>query len=327
MEDINILILSAGRRVELIDAFKEARTRADVSGNIITADISSTAPAIYMGDKNYKLPKVSKDEYIDALIYLCRKEKINIIIPTIDTELKILSQNRTKIKELSNANVLLSSEKVIEICRDKNMTYEFFIENGFNTPLIITEDMIDKECYQFPLFIKPKDGSSSINAYKVNNIKELDFFKYYIKSPIIQEFIEGEEYTIDCFMDFEGKVVSIVPRKRISTRGGEILQGEIVKDIDLIKECQRLMESLDVMGPITVQCIKNDKGIFFIEINPRFGGGAPMSIKAGANSLLNIYKLLKGEILNYDNKYKDNILALRYDNCIYITKEGAGIID
>lgn len=320
--DINILILSVGRRVELIKCFKEAAKIKNIKSNIVTADISKTAPAIYFGDKNYIVPRIGEEGYLESIIDICNKEDIKLIVPTIDTELRILSEYKEFIEEETNAKVLVSNKRVIDICRNKKNTNKFFEENNFGVPSEITLNDIKEGKYKFPLFIKPLDGSSSINAFKVNNEKELSFFNEYITKPIIQEFIEGKEYTIDAFIDFDGKPITIVPRERVAIRSGEISKGKIIKDRDLINEVKKVIEILKPIGHITFQCMKTIDGIKFIEINPRFGGGAPMSIKAGANSPLNLYKLLLGEKLDYNEDYIDNMIALRFDDSIFFNIDG-----
>ena len=139
--------------------------------------------------------------------------------------------------------------------------------------------------------------------------------------PIIQELVEGKEYTIDAFCDFESRPITIVPRQRIAVRNGEILKGKIVKDRTLIDDVKRLLNKLKPIGQVTIQCIKNDEKINYIEINPRFGGGAPMSIMVGADSCENIYRLLLGEKLEYNEAYKDNIMFLRFDNSIMLDEK------
>lgn len=320
--EINILILSAGRRVELIKFFRNASNLAGVNSRIITAEISDIAPAIYFGDKNYIVPRIKEEGYLSSIIDICKREDIRLIIPTIDTELLMLSESKDFIEKNTNAKVLISDKEVINICRNKINTNRFFESYGFGVPKEISLEDVKKKNYTFPLFIKPFNGSSSINAFKVNDERELNFFIEYIENPIIQEFIEGDEYTVDTFSDFEGNIITIVPRKRLSTRSGEISKGKIVKDRDLITEVKKVLEILKPIGHITVQCMKTSEGIKFIEVNPRFGGGAPMSIKAGANSPLNLYKLLKGETLSYNEEYEENILALRFDDSIFLNEKG-----
>jgi carbamoyl-phosphate synthase large subunit len=133
---------------------------------------------------------------------------------------------------------------------------------------------------------------------------------------MIQEYIMGEEYTVDVFLDFNSNIISIVPRLRMQVRGGEISKGKIVKNRLIIDEVIKLMNVLKPIGHITVQLMDTKEGIKFIEINPRFGGGAPMSIQSGANSCINLFKLLMNEKLAYNEDYEENLIFLRYDKSI-----------
>lgn len=319
MKEINVLILSAGRRVELVNCFKAARDRLKINGEVYAADISTTAPALYFADKFFIVPRIIADDYISSLISVCNENNISLIVPTIDTELEKLAQNKEEIERTTKARVLVSDFEAVSICCDKFKTAKFFGENGFGYPKVITEKDIETENYKFPLFIKPLNGSSSINAFKVNNKKELDFFIDYVKNPIVQECVTGKEYTVDCFSDFEGNIITVVPRLRIATRSGEILKGKIVKNEQIIQNVKSLIKSMGFIGQITVQCFLCDDGsIKYIEINPRFGGGAPMSIMAGADSCENLYRLLLGERLAYTENYQDNVTISRFDNSVKV---------
>ena len=322
MGEINVLILSAGRRVELVNCFKEAIDEVGVMGNVVAADLSSTAPALYHADRYHLICRISDENYIDNVIEICKKEDIHLIIPTIDTELYKLAESKERIESQTNAKVHVSDIDVIKICRDKYNTQAFFEKNGFKIPRLITKEIISKKDFKYPLFIKPLNGSSSINTFKVTNESELEFFLDYVPDPLVQEFIEGEEYTVDAFVDFNHNPITIVPRQRLATRGGEVLKGIVKKDREIIEEVRKVIEVLKPIGHITLQCMKTDRGIEFIEINPRFGGGAPISIKAGANSPANLYRLLKGETLEYNENYEDGLLASRHDNAVFLNSRG-----
>lgn len=316
----NILVLSAGRRVELVERFKAAAKRLNIRSKIVAVDITDTAPAVHFADGFYLVPRISEDTYVSSIIEVCNKENIALIIPTIDTELLKLSHYRNEIEISTKAKILLSSDRVIKICRDKHSTQEFFEEFKFEVPREISHSEITEGKYGFPLFIKPEDGSSSINAFKVKNKKELEFFMQYIEKPIVQEYIEGIEYSVDVFCDFDSNPITIVPRIRLATRSGEISKGRIDKNREIIDDVKRMIEILKPIGHITVQCMKTKKGIEYIEINPRFGGGAPMSIDAGADSCENLYRLLEGEKLTYNEKYKDKMTFVRFDKSIMLTE-------
>lgn len=318
MTEYNILILSAGRRVELVQSFQKAAKRLNIKSNVVAGDCSETAPAIYFADKKANLPRINEDNYIDEIINVCKREGIRLVIPTIDTDLLLLSEERERIESESGALVLISSTEVISICRDKINTQKFLEENGFKIPKMYSEEELDSGELEFPLFIKPKSGSSSINTFKVNNIEELATYRSLIKEPIVQDFMEGKEFTVDVFLDFDGNLITVVPRLRMATRSGEISKGKIVKDREIIEDIKRLVEVLKPIGHITVQLMKTNKGIEYIEINPRFGGGAPMSIQSGADSCENLYRLLMGENLEYNENYRDNIMFFRFDNSICV---------
>ncbi|MBE6034881.1 ATP-grasp domain-containing protein [Aminipila sp.] len=324
MKEINILITSAGRRVELIKCFQNAKRYLNITGNIVAADASETAPACFFADKKYQVCRIDDDKYIMQLIEICKNERIHLIVPTIDTELIKLSQSKTQIENECGAKVLISGQKVIDICRDKYKTVDFFLKNELTAPRYITKNDLEEDNYEFPLFIKPLNGSSSINAFKVHNQKELEFFTDYIENYILQDFVEGKEYTIDAFCDFKGNPITIVPRQRLAVRSGEILKGVTEKNQLIINEVKKVLNILKPIGQITLQGILNDQeSVFsFIEINPRFGGGAPMSIAAGADSCINLYKLLLGETLTYNEEFEEGLLGIRFDQAIFINEKG-----
>ncbi len=320
--EINILILSAGRRVELTNCFKAARDRLGIEGKVIAADCSELAPALYFADEMRIVPRISEnDAYISAIIEICRELKVRLIVPTIDTELILLSERREEIESQTGAKVLISDPAVIRICRNKIETQKYLEEHGFLVPRMITEEEMDQDRVRYPVFIKPLDGSSSIHAYRVETKEELCTYRKLIGNYIVQELMEGEEYTVDAFLDFDSGLISVVPRLRIATRSGEIAKGRIVRDEEITRDVTRLLKELKPIGHITVQCMKTKRGIEYIEINPRFGGGAPMSVAAGADSCENLYRLLRGESLTYRDRYRDGITFLRFDASIMLDEE------
>ena len=324
VRDINILVLSAGRRVELVNCFKAARDRLGIRGKIVAADASNLAPALYFADIREQVPYISdNDGYVRAIIDICVRHDVSLIVPTIDTELLLLAERKEEIEGSTKARVLISSYEVIRICRDKTNTQRWLEENGFLVPRMISDGEIEAGKVSYPLFIKPLDGSSSINAFRAEDKEEIDTYRRLIGDGryIIQDFMEGTEYTIDCFLDFEGKIITVVPRIRIATRSGEIAKGRIVRDEAIIEDVTKLLERLKPIGHITIQCMRTGRGIEYIEINPRFGGGAPMSIMAGADSCENLYRLLSGEMLQRREDFRENVTFLRFDASIMLNED------
>ena len=161
----------------------------------------------------------------------------------------------------------------------------------------------------------------------MNNRKELLFFAKRIPNAICQEFIEGTEHTCDVYVDFSMKVRCVVPRKRIEVRAGEVSKAQVVKHLRVMSEAARLVETLGAgPGVITLQLfLTDDDNVKFIEINPRFGGGAPLSIKAGADFPKWILQELLGRRTNirFDG-FKNNLIMLRYDEGVWLEKPDRG---
>lgn len=240
-------------------------------------------------------------------------------MPTIDTDLLVLSQNVNKFDEIG-VKVLISKEDKILICRDKNNTGEFFESCGVKAPKTFND--FRKYDRGFPCFIKPKDGSSSINAFKVENEEELEVYAEQVEDYIIQPFVNGKEYTIDIFCDFDGNPIYITPRERVQVRAGEVLKTQICKDKVMIEESKKIIAKFKPCGPMTVQLIQDEitGDNYYIEINPRFGGGAPLSMKAGARSAEALLKLLTGESAEYQEGIGCNgAVYSRFDQSVCIS--------
>lgn len=317
MRNIRILFTAVGRRIELMQSFRAAALSLGKNLVIYGTDISDSAPALAYCDKIRKTCMMRDPNYIPQLLDICVKDQIDMVIPTIDTDLQILADHAADFANIG-CKVLVSSPEMVRICRDKNYTSRFFEDCGLRAPMPVND--YTKYIGGYPAFIKPKDGSSSINAYKVNDSEELAFYASQIDDYIIQPFVEGTEFTVDAFCDFDGKVISIVPRKRVVVRAGEVLKTEICMDKTIIEESEKLIEKFKPCGPLTVQLIRNnaDNVDYYIEINPRYGGGAPLSMKAGAKSAESILRLLSGETVTRQsvNSISDGAVFSRFDQSV-----------
>lgn len=313
---MRILFTSVGRRVELIQEFKKAADELKIDLGIFGADVTESAPALYFCDHTVIVPRISEPSYIPALQRICKEENIDALVPTIDTDLLLLSQYKN---EFGDTRVVISDTEKIALCRDKRLTADYFESVGLKSPHPVDNWKEYKAGY--PAFIKPKDGSSSIFAYKVENELELQSFAEQVPDYIIQPFVEGTEYTIDIFCDFTGKPIFITPRIRLAVRAGEVLKTKIAQDEKIISEMKQLIADYKPCGQITVQMIreKTTEDDYYIEINPRFGGGAPLSMKAGANSAKALLQLLQGKELNYQaNAAKNGAVYSRFDQSVRV---------
>ncbi len=327
-KNMKILFTSVGRRVELMQAFRKAANDLNINLTIVGADISESAPALCFCDEREIVCKISDKSYVPSLLSICLDKKIDCLIPTIDTDLLLLAENKDKFEAIGT-KVLISCPDKVKLCRDKNYTADYFISLGLKSPKPVNsveryEAELSEGKQELPAFIKPKDGSSSINAYRVDNVDDLRLYAEKIEDYIIQPFIYGKEYTIDIFCDYEGNPVYITPRERMAVRAGEVLKTKITQDSVMIKEMMALIEDYKPCGQITVQLIKDVKtgDNYYIEINPRFGGGAPLSIKAGADSAAAVLKMLSGEKLEYlPYAARDGAIYCRFDQSVCVNED------
>ena len=313
---MKILFTSVGRRVELIQAFRASAKRLDVDVQIIGADVSLSAPALIFCDQQVQVPRIDNSDYIPFLVSCCKEMGVDALIPTIDTDLLILAENKD---QFGDTKVIISAPDKIRLCRDKRLTGLFFQKAGLKYPIPV--DNYKEYDRGFPAFIKPKDGSSSINAYKAADMQTLESLAKMVPDYIIQPYISGTEYTVDAFCDFDGNPIFITPRIRLAVRAGEVLRTKICQDEKIISEIWALIACYKPCGPITVQLIRdaNTGEDYFIEINPRYGGGAPLSMKAGADSSEMLIRLLQNEkIFYFANAAEDGAVYSRFDQSIRV---------
>ena len=320
-DKLAVLFTCIGRRVSLLNSFRLAAKQLKINASFFGTDTTELSPALQLCDKAFLVKPVTHKGYITQLLSIVKANRVKLLVPTVDLDLKILAQNKPKFAA-AGCRVLVSSPDVVDICQDKRKTYRFLLKNGFDTPLTMSiRDALSKKKINWPCFLKPWDGSASRGNTAVNNRKELAFFAKRIPNPICQSFIEGSEHTCDVYVDFDMKVRCVVPRKRIEVRAGEVSKAQVVKHTDIMGQSARLVQTLGAgPGVITLQLfLTRDNNVKFIEINPRFGGGAPLSIKAGANFPKWILQelLAKKTNIRFDG-FRDKLTMLRYDDEVWL---------
>lgn len=312
---MNILITSVSRDVNLIQAFKEALSKEE-GGKVIAADMSFYAAALYFADDYYIVPPTDHPAYIDTMLKLCQYLNIKLLISSRDEDLPILARNNAKFHKIGTT-VMIADIQTINICQDKKLFLKFCRDNNFATPKTYfgKETKPDK----FPVFIKPRYGKGTLLTGRIDSLDKLEIIKKKIKDLIIQEFIQAPEYTVDLFCDFSSRVISVVPRERIRTFGGESVVGKTVKNSILSQGSIKLAEKLKLVGHNTIQCFLDNDVVKFIEVNPRFGGGAHLGFAAGVSTPLLLIKLLKGATLpSIIGRFEDNLVMLRYTKDIFM---------
>lgn len=316
----NLLLLSAGRRVGLLEAFRAEVLSRGIQSKILATDSNPLmSPACRMADQAFAVQRATADGYIEQLLVICEQNSVGLVIPTIDTELLRLSQARCLFAE-RGIHVAISDESLVQCCRDKRQSSHLFASIGVETPRILSRDQLT-----FPCFAKPYDGSRSIGAVRLDT--ELDLTSGILQNSTLMfmEYIDNsfDEYTVDAYYDRSGDLKCLVPRHRLEVRDGEISKGVTRKShvFEYLKE--KLAGIRGARGCLTVQLFARPDGQRYValEINPRFGGGFPLSYAAGANFpgwLIDEY-LLGKEIPFFDG-WEADLLMLRYDSQLLVSK-------
>ena len=315
----NILVTSAGKRVVLVQIFQRTLQEMGLDSKVYTTDMRPTmAPAGIISDGCIPVPRCTADNYIDSLLDICREKQIGVIIPTIDTELLVLAENHQRFMD-HGVRLAVPDQEFVAVCRDKRLTKAFFTQAGIAVP-----KSIDKNHPVFPMFAKPYDGSLSTNIHIIRRTEDLTPDILDDPKLIFMEYIdpkEYKEYTVDMYYGLDGCVKGIVPRERIEIRAGEINKGITRKNGIVSFLRQRIGRLTGVRGCICLQLFyrESDGDVKGIEVNPRFGGGFPLSYYAKANyAAYLIREYLLGETVDYSDAWLDRTLMLRYDNDIIV---------
>lgn len=314
----NILILSAGRRVELVQAFQKDLKLSFPHAMVFCTDMTpELSAACQIADGYFKVPRVTSDDYIEVLEKVCLENNVGLVIPTIDTELLLLSNSRKYFLDIG-VHLVISSPDFTLSCRDKRETAKFFTLHNIEQPMIY-----DKDNLSYPCFCKPYDGSCSVGAFVINDKSELTDTIYNNHKNMYMELVPKtfSEYTVDCYYTDNGELISLVPRKRLEVRGGEVSKGITKKNFVYDYLLPKLRDVPGARGCITFQFFVNENSaeIKGLEINPRFGGGYPLSYDAGAQFpkwLIEEYLLNKTPIFYGD--WEPELTMLRYDAKVLI---------
>jgi carbamoyl-phosphate synthase large subunit len=316
MKQVNVLITAASRRVPLVRAFHDAVQNFG-KGRVVTTDINPLSPALYFGDKHHIVPLTTDPHYIPIIESICDVEGVNLVIPTIDDELPIFGRVRDRFQRLG-VSVAVSNEETGRICNDKFETYHFCLRNNINTARTVLARDVDPGAAKFPLYVKPRFGRGSVNVFVVKDEQQLRFFLDFVPDAIVQEELQGTEFTVDVLSDLQGRVVSIVPRERLVIRAGVSDKGVTRKNAAVMEFAQNVAEKLQIVGAANIQCKWNGTSVSLVEVNPRFSGGIPLTIASGADFASWLVQMTGGvEVRSQIGKFQDGLAMMSFEESIF----------
>ena len=263
---------------------------ANFKGKVLSTDSNALSAGFYLSDFSEVIPEVDSNNYLEVLFKIIDKYDINVLMPSSGHDMFPFSENKEKLKN-NGVIAVVSDRNVLEICRDKILTFEH-LNKKFNLPFTTDKK---NNISEFPIIAKPRYGKGSRDIIRIDDYEELDYVDSKYSNMIFQEYLPGDEYTIDVLSDMDSNPITSVPRVRLQTRGGISTKGKIVLDKELIEESFRIVRHLNIIGPSCVQVKKDkDNGFKLVEINPRLGGGTIFSTLAGANFPKMIIDMVEG---------------------------------
>jgi len=319
---MNVLITSVGNKTNLIKYFRRALFN-ECGGRIIGADCSPLNNAWHFVDEFFTCPEIDDQRFEPWLFKLINEQEIDLIIPSRDGDLRVLSQLKNEVSDRFSCRIVVSDEDALDICLNKEKFYSWCVEHDFKVAEKFEKGQVERQL--LPLFIKPKEGSGSANALKVATWEQwLSVSKAIDGTFIIQRFISSPEYTVDVFSDDLGRVKTVVPRARLLTFAGESIHGKVELDEYIIADVTRLSEKLRLQGHNTVQCFKTLDGILMSEVNARYGGGFTLSVEAGADSpRFLIQEKLNKSLTADQTKVNANLQMIRIQKDIFIASDNS----
>ena len=330
---MNYLMCSVGRRGELMKFFRQSM---EPGSRLVATDNSPYAPALYYADRQVLVPRIDAPEYVDTLLDLCEKEKIRAVTTFIDPEIMLLARNRERFEALG-VEVLAPYTETAELCFDKYEMFRFLKAHGIRTPRTWGTcgealSAVSRGEVAFPLFVKPRRGSGSVGARRVENEESLRAAFDLDSSLIAQELMTGEgcfDLDADIYVDtLSHEPVSVFAKRKISTTIGGANKTISFKDDRLFAFVAEALKPFRFNGPIDADFFYKDGEYWLSEVNPRFGGAYLHAYGAGVDFIKLIENNLHGrrnapEIGNYP----EDVVMMMYDSVVIARKTDAPVLE
>lgn len=319
MQTVRLLFTSAGRRVELINCFRKAAASQELGVEVHACDINpELSAACLLADARFAVPGCTEPEYISVLLDCCKRHRIDLLVPTIDTELGPLSRSRELFGQIGT-EVHVSAPETIDIVRDKGRTVAVLGAAGVGVPRTAPLGEVGSapDEWSWPLMIKPVAGSASRGIAVLQGPHEIRHD--YREAMLAQELLTGQEYTVNIYLGEDGRMLSAIPHLRISVRAGEVEKGQTVREQRFIDIAERVAGALPgARGVLCFQLIDDPvRGPCVFEINARFGGGYPLADRAGGRFAESLLARLDGRPECATMNWQEDVVMVRYDSAVF----------
>jgi carbamoyl-phosphate synthase large subunit len=299
-----VLLTGVGKRYDIVSAFAQHATT-------VAADPNPLAPAQYAAHHRYAVPAINDEHYVPALQELCRRHGVLTVIPLTDLDLEVLARAR----EEERLPAFVPDAETTRATFDKYEAHLLLERLGLpSPPTVLPGGKVER----FPVMVKPRWGSGARSIHRADDPAAAEFFVGYVpESTMVQCWMDGPEFSIDCLSDLEGRCLNAIPRTMIESRGGESIKGTVLRDPELIALGQRVTEALGVRGPCTIQVFRDrELGLRITDVNTRFGGAFPAPMFAalpGRTYPELIVRMARGEdVPPHVGEFRDGVTFTRY---------------
>jgi carbamoyl-phosphate synthase large subunit len=262
--DVAVLLTGVGKRYDIVSAFRQ-------HAFTIACDPSPLAPAQYAADLRFAPPRIDDADYVPFLQRLVEEHNVRAVVPLTDLDLEVLAG--------ADLPAFVPPPEIARDTFDKYAAHELLLRHGLPSPPTV---LPPEEPASYPVMVKPRRGSGARSIHPAADRDEMEFFVRYVKEPVmVQRLMQGPEFSIDLLSDLDGRCLNAIPRTMIESRGGESIKGTVIHDEELIELGRRVVESLGVRGPCTVQAFRDEQtGLGITDVNTRFGGAFPAPMYA-----------------------------------------------
>lgn len=284
--------------------------RDDTSVRLFGADIDPYAAGLYLvaGPDRWLAPEGAAADFTGRVLAYCRRQRIDVLIPTVDEELIALADGRDAFAD-SGVRIALTGAAALRCALDK---FSLAQRCAPTVPTPRTELLnhdVDPDSWEYPVIVKPRRGRGSRGIRTVPTAARLRE-RIPDEGFLVQEFLPGAEYSVDVLADLAGRVVAAVPRARLRVDSGVSVAGQTLHDPELDALARAVFRAVGLTLVANVQCRRDRAGrAVLLEVNPRFPGALPLTIASGVQMPRLCLDAVLGEELPAQVPFTDRIMV------------------
>lgn len=287
----------------------------------VACDMDRFAAGLYFANSAYVVLACTDKKYPRQLEKIIKDEKVDIIIPTIDEELVQMAEFS---KRKPHPKVLIANVDFVKMCLDKWILSSHL--KDANIPYaktVLVSDLKQIPANLFPCIVKPRAGRGGRGLAKIKSrdelLKYLKNTKYKRDELVMQEFLDGVEYTVSVVVNKVNDLLAVVPKEVVIKEG--ITKIGITKENKQIKDLSvKIVKSFDACGPFNIQLIFNEKTKMatIFEINPRFSTTVALTVESGVDEVAMLIADRLGKRFQKPRAFKKDLVMIRYPEQLYI---------